>query len=72
MFELLFKYPASIFHKGQFVFLTPWPLWVLAISILAVAGVLFWHVRRNHGRRERVLSWADLVQAANGQLLFKL
>jgi uncharacterized membrane protein len=49
MFELLFKYPASIFHKGQFVFLTPWPLWVLAISILAVAGVLFWHVRRHHG-----------------------
>ena len=49
MFELLFKYPASIFHKGQFVFLTPWPVWVLAIAILAAAGALFWHVRRNHG-----------------------
>ena len=49
MFELLFKYPASIFHKGQFVFLTPWPLWLLAIAILACAGALFWHVRRNHG-----------------------
>lgn len=49
MFELLFKYPASIFHKGQFVFLTPWPLWLLAIAILAAAGALFWHVRRNHG-----------------------
>src|SRR5215475_1212351 len=49
MFELLFKYPASIFHKGQFVFLTPWPVWVLAISILAAAAMLFWHVRRNHG-----------------------
>src|ERR1035438_4709925 len=49
MFELLFKYPASIFHKGQFVFLTPWPLWALAIAILAAAGLLFWHVRRNHG-----------------------
>ena len=34
MFELLFKYPASLFHKGQFVFLTPWPLWLLAIAIL--------------------------------------
>src|ERR1022692_3456893 len=42
MFELLFKYPASIFHKGQFVFLTPWPLWALAIAILAAAGLLFW------------------------------
>src|ERR1039458_2355804 len=49
MFELLFKYPASIFRKGQFVFLTPWPVWALAIAILVAAGALFWHVRRNHG-----------------------
>src|SRR5260370_9839499 len=49
MFEVLFKYPASIFHKGQFVFLTPWPVWALAIAILAAAGALFWPVRRNHG-----------------------
>jgi hypothetical protein len=49
MFELLFKYPAAIFHKGQFVFLTPWPLWGLALAIAAAAGLLLWHVRRNHG-----------------------
>ena len=49
MFELLFKYPASIFHKGHFVLLTPWPLWALAAAILAAAGLLFWHVRRNRG-----------------------
>lgn len=49
MFELLFKYPASIFHKGQFVFMTPWPLWLLGAAILAAAVLLFWHVRRNHG-----------------------
>ena len=49
MFELLFKYPASIFHKGHFVLLTPWPLWLLAVGILTAAGLLFWHVRRNHG-----------------------
>ena len=49
MFEILFKYPASIFHKGHFVFLTPWPLWLLALAIIAAAGLLFWHVRRNHG-----------------------
>ena len=49
MFEILFKYPASIFHKGHFVFLTPWPLWLLALAILAAAGLLYWHVRRNHG-----------------------
>src|SRR5437764_9814038 len=49
MFEILFKYPANIFQKGHFVLLTPWPLWLLAIGILAAAGLLFWHVRRHHG-----------------------
>ena len=49
MFEILFKYPASIFQKGHFVFLNPWPLWLMAIAIFAFAGFLFWHVRRNHG-----------------------
>jgi len=49
MFEILFKYPLSIFHKGTFVFLTPWPLWLMAIGILLAAALLFWQVRRNHG-----------------------
>jgi uncharacterized membrane protein len=49
MFELLFKYPLSLFHKGQFVFLTPWPLWALVLAILVATALLFWHVRRNHG-----------------------
>jgi len=49
MFEILFKYPIGIFHKGKFVLLTPWPVWLLVIGILAAAVVLFWHVRRNHG-----------------------
>jgi uncharacterized membrane protein len=49
MFELLFKYPASLFHKGKFVLLTPWPLWLLAIAIVVAAGLLYWHIRRNHG-----------------------
>jgi uncharacterized membrane protein len=49
MFEILFKYPAGIFHKGHFVFLTPWPVWLLVSAILAAGALLFWHVRRNHG-----------------------
>ena len=49
MFEFLFKYPANIFHRGQFVLLAPWPIWVLAIAIMLAAGALFWHVRRHHG-----------------------
>ncbi len=49
MFELLFKYPASLFHKGRFVLLTPWPAWMLAIAILAAAAGLYWHIRRHRG-----------------------
>ena len=49
MFELLFKYPVSLFHKGHFVLLTPWPLWLLAAAILAAAGLLFLHIHRNQG-----------------------
>src|SRR5215471_17184526 len=49
MFEILFKYPASLFQKGQFVFLTGWPIWALVALILVAAAVLFWHVRRQRG-----------------------
>src|SRR5689334_18813088 len=49
MFELFFKYPASLFHKGQFVLLAPWPVWTLCIAVLAAAALLWWHIRRNHG-----------------------
>jgi uncharacterized membrane protein len=49
MFELLFKYPASLFHKGKFVLLTPWPVWLLLAAIVVAGLLLFWHVRRNHG-----------------------
>jgi hypothetical protein len=64
MFELLFKYPASIFHKGQFVFLTPWPVWVLAIAILAAAVALFWHERRNHGMLSGARPWPRNLRKA--------
>jgi uncharacterized membrane protein len=49
MFEILFKYPVSLFQKGHFVFLTPWPLWLMAVGIVAAGGMLFWHIHRNHG-----------------------
>ncbi len=49
MFEFLFKYPSTIFRKGQFVLLAPWPAWVLVAAILIAGAVLFWHVRRHHG-----------------------
>jgi len=49
MFEFLFKYPATVFSRGQFVLLAPWPAWLLALTILAAAGALAWHVSRHRG-----------------------
>ena len=49
MFEFLFKYPATVFSRGQFVFLAPWPAWLLGLAIVAAAGALAWHVSRNRG-----------------------
>src|SRR5260221_11769197 len=49
MFEFLFKYPATVFSRGQFVLLAPWPVWLLVVAILAAAGALAWHVSRHRG-----------------------
>ena len=49
MFEFLFKYPAGTFAKGDVIFLAPWPLWLLALGVLAAAGLLFYHMRRHRG-----------------------
>jgi uncharacterized membrane protein len=46
MFELLFKYPFTVFAKGRFVLLGAWPTWVLIVSIVAsaagLAGLIWW------------------------------
>src|SRR5207302_2076098 len=49
MFEFLFKYPATVFTKGQFVLLSAWPAWTLGVAVLAIALALGWHVRRRRG-----------------------
>ena len=46
MFEFFFKYPPAIFEKGKFVLLSNLPVWLLILSIVAVAGGLFWNLRR--------------------------
>ncbi len=51
MFELLFKYPQSVFSRGTFVLLGGWPVWLLVVAILAAAvglGYLVWN--RTGGR----------------------
>jgi len=40
MFEFLFKYPQSVFSRGQLVLLGSWPRWILVLAILAAAAGL--------------------------------
>jgi uncharacterized membrane protein len=49
MFEFFFKYSPSAFSKGHLVFLAAWPVWILALLVIAAGAGLFYHVRRNHG-----------------------
>ncbi len=42
MFEFFFKYPASVFRKGEFVLLSGWSVWALAAAIVAAGGGLAW------------------------------
>jgi uncharacterized membrane protein len=46
MFQFLFKYPSTVFSKGQLVLLGSWPAWVLVLAILAGAAALGWLVWR--------------------------
>lgn len=45
MFELLFKYPRSVYARGQFALLGAWPKWVLVVLIVAAAAGLGWLIR---------------------------
>src|SRR5216683_6838575 len=45
MFEFFFKYPRSVYTRGQFALLGAWPKWVLVLLILAAAAGLAWLIR---------------------------
>ncbi len=40
MLQFLFKYPSTVFAKGQFALLSSWPAWLLLVLIAAAAGGL--------------------------------
>ena len=45
MFEFLFKYPSSVYARGQFALLGAWPKWLLALLIVAAGAGLAWLIR---------------------------
>jgi uncharacterized membrane protein len=62
MFEFFFKYPHSVYARGQFALLGAWPKWMLVLLILAAAAGLAWLIRSHLARAAPVMrSWRASV-----------
>jgi uncharacterized membrane protein len=55
MFEFLFKYPRSVYARGQFAFLGAGPKWMLVLLILVAAAGLAWLIRYRLSRAAPVM-----------------
>ena len=56
MFELLFKYPQSVFARGTFVLLGGWPKWAMLLLMAAAAvvlAVIVWNRTAGSARNRR-------------------
>jgi hypothetical protein len=45
VFHFLFKYPAAVFPKGEFILLSGWPRWILFLLMFAAAAALALRIR---------------------------
>ena len=77
MFEFLFKYPLSVYSRGQFALLGAWPKWILVLLIVAAAAGLAWLIRSRLAQAAPAIqSWRAWViwalQAAMAALILLL
>jgi uncharacterized membrane protein len=62
MFEFFFKYPRSVYARGQFALLGAWPKWMLVLLIVAAAMGLAWLIRSRMAQAAPVMrSWRAWV-----------
>src|SRR5580658_7768094 len=58
MFEFFFKYPRSVYARGQFALLGAWPKWILVLLIIAAAVGLALLIRSRLAQAAPVIqSW---------------
>jgi len=58
MFEFFFKYPRSLYERGQFALLGAWPPWMLIVLILAAGVTLAWLIRSHLAQAAHIMrSW---------------
>lgn len=61
MFETLFLYPSRLFSKGEFLFASGWPVWLLvALCVGAAAAVGYW-VYRHQSENLKGARWVTLA-----------
>jgi len=77
MFEFFFKYPPSVYARGQFALLGAWPKWILVLLIIAAAAGLAWLIRSRLAQAAPAMqNWRAWViwglQAAMAALLLLL
>jgi uncharacterized membrane protein len=62
MFEFLFKYPRSVYARGQFALLGAWPKWMLVVLVVGVAAGLAWLIRARLAQAAPVMrGWRSWV-----------
>jgi uncharacterized membrane protein len=66
MFEFFFKYPRSVYARGQFALLGAWPKWILVLLIIAAAAGLALLIR------SRLAKAAPLIQSWRAWVIWGL
>ena len=66
MFEFLFKYPRSVYARGQFALLGAWPVWILVLLVVAAAVGLAWLIR------SRMAEAAPVIRGWRAWLIWSL
>src|SRR5580658_4439078 len=62
MFEFFFKYPRSVYARGQLALLGAWPKWMLVVLIVAAAAGLAWLIYSRLSQAAPVMrSWRAWV-----------
>ena len=73
MFEFFFNYPLSVWRKGEFLFASGWPVWLLILLAAGAASFLAWNLWNSSSRftnRQKAALWG--LQAAMAVLALLL
>ena len=65
MIEFFFKYPRSVFNDSDFIFASGWPLWLMAVAVIAFLAAISYFLIRRPGN----MHWGQLAAIGAVQCL---